>query len=784
MANDLKDTLLLPKTDFPMRAGLVQREPGRVAHWEKLGLHARIQENRAGRPAFVLHDGPPFTNGDVHIGTALNKTLKDIVNRYKSMRGFRTPYVPGWDCHGLPIEQKVAKDIKEQNLTLTTAQMRAKCDEFSESWIAKQTAQFKRVGVLADWSHQYKTKAPAFEADVLRTFAAFVEQGLVYRSKKPVYWSIPFETALAEAEIEYKEHTSIAIWVKFAVPAAEAAKFGLPTDKPLFIVIWTTTPWTIPANLAIALHPEMDYVVADLGTERILVGEALLSSVLTAAKIEAQPAITLTVKGAKLENLQARHPFIDRASPVVLADYVTTDSGTGAVHTAPGHGAEDYLTGLKYKLEIYCPVGDDGKYLDDGKVPADLVGLTTLETVEDLKAKKPAPANLGVLKKLSETGTLLAKAKYQHSYPHCWRSKTPIIFRAVDQWFVSLDKAGHRQLALGEIAKIAQNQGWIPAWGEARIRGAVESRPDWCISRQRSWGVPIIAFYGPDKKAYIDAGVIRAVAAKVATRGTNLWYDATPAQILEGVALPAGWPAAANLTCGRDTLDVWIDSGSTQAAVLKTGQGSTSWPADLYLEGSDQHRGWFQSSLWCSVIAWGGAPYKAVLTHGFIVDKDPRRSPKARPTRSRRRPRPTSTSTAPTSSASGSPRRIFATTSRWTTRSSRTWARPTGFSATPSGSSFPTCSISTSRSMPSRPPRWTSSTAGRCTRPRCSSTSARRPTTPTNSTASTSSATSSARSRCRPPTTTSSRTASTPSAPPTRCAARPRPPCTPSSTAW
>jgi isoleucyl-tRNA synthetase len=622
MANDLKDSLLLPKTDFPMRAGLVQREPGRVAHWEKLGLHTRIQANRAGRPAYVLHDGPPFTNGDVHIGTALNKTLKDIVNRYKSMRGYRTPYVPGWDCHGLPIEQKVSREIKEQNLTLTTAEMRAKCDAFSESWIAKQTAQFKRIGVLADWANEYKTKAPAFEADVLRTFAAFVEQGLVYRSKKPVYWSIPFETALAEAEIEYQDHTSIAIWVKFPVPAAEAAKFGLPADKPLSIVIWTTTPWTIPANLAIALHPEVDYVVADLGVERILVASALLGSVLAAAKIDAQPVTALTVKGAKLEHLQARHPFIDRASPVVLADYVTTDSGTGAVHTAPGHGAEDYQTGLKNKLEIYCPVGDDGKYLDDGKMPADLVGLTTLETVEDLAAKRPAPANLGVLKKLAAAGALLAKAKYAHSYPHCWRSKTPIIFRAVDQWFVSLDKAGHRQLALGEIAKIAQVQGWIPAWGEARIRGAVESRPDWCISRQRSWGVPIIAFYGPDKKAWIDAGVIRAIAAKVATRGTNLWYDSTPAQILEGVKLPAGWPAPAELTCGRDTLDVWIDSGSTQAAVLKTGQGGTHWPADLYLEGSDQHRGWFQSSLWCSVIAWGGAPYRAVLTHGFIVDHE------------------------------------------------------------------------------------------------------------------------------------------------------------------
>ena len=624
MATELKDTLLLPKTDFPMRAGLAQREPGRVAHWEQLDLYNQIQARRAHSPkgAFVLHDGPPFTNGDVHIGTALNKTLKDIVNRYKSMQGFRTPYVPGWDCHGLPIEQKVSKEIKEQNLTLTTAQMRAKCDEFSEGWIAKQTAQFKRVGVLADWKHEYKTKAPAFEADILRTFAAFVEQGLVYRSKKPVYWSIPFETALAEAEIEYKDHVSIAIWVKFLVPAAEAQKFGLPTDKPLYIVIWTTTPWTIPANLAIALHPEVEYSVADTGTERLIVASALLGSVASAAKLEPQPAVVMTLPGAKLEKLQARHPFIDRASPVVLADYVTTDSGTGAVHTAPGHGAEDYQTGLKYGLEIYCPVGDDGKYLDDGRVPADLVGLTTLETVEDLAAKKPAPANLGVLKKLADAGALLAKAKYPHSYPHCWRSKTPIIFRAVDQWFVSLDKAGHRQVALKEITKIAAAQGWIPAWGEARIRGAVESRPDWCISRQRSWGVPIIAFYGPDKQPYLDAGVVRAVADKVATKGSNFWYDAKPAEILAGVKLPADWPAAESLTCGRDTLDVWIDSDSTQAAVLKRGQGGTHWPADLYLEGSDQHRGWFQSSLWNSVIASGAAPYRAVLTHGFIVDKN------------------------------------------------------------------------------------------------------------------------------------------------------------------
>lgn len=623
MAQELKDTLLLPKTDFPMRANLVQREPSRIKHWEKVDLYAAMQRQRSDTgKVFVLHDGPPFTNSDVHIGTALNKSLKDFVNRFKSMTGHRTPYVPGWDCHGLPIEQKVVAEIRDQKLDLSTAQIRERCDAFSEKWIGIQRSQFQRVGVLADWANEYKTKAPAFEGDILRTFAAFVEQGLVYRSKKPVYWSIPFETALAEAEIEYKPHVSPAIWVKFNVPAAEAEKFGLPVDKPLSVVIWTTTPWTIPANLAIALHPQVDYVVADLGGERIVVAEALLNSVLASAKHEGAASVVKTVKGAELEKLAPRHPFIDRASPIVLADYVTTDSGTGCVHTAPGHGGEDYQTGLKYGLDIYCPVGDDGAYLADGKIPADLVGVSCLESVEDLKAKKTSPANIAVLKKLDEAGALLAKQRYEHSYPHCWRSKTPIIFRAVDQWFVSLDQAGHRAKALSEIRKIADHNGWIPAWGEARIRGAVESRPDWCISRQRTWGVPIPAFYDADKKAYLDGAVVRAVADKVSTLGSNCWFELSATALLEGVTLPPGWPAASELTCGRDTLDVWIDSGSTQAAVLKRGQGGTQWPADLYLEGSDQHRGWFQSSLWNSVIASGAAPYKAVLTHGFIVDKD------------------------------------------------------------------------------------------------------------------------------------------------------------------
>ena len=601
-----------------MRANLVQREPSRIAHWDKMGLYAAIQTKRKDAPVFVLHDGPPFTNGDVHIGTALNKTLKDITLRFRSMRGFRTPYVPGWDCHGLPIEQKVTRELQEKKQIVSTAELREKCDAFSEQWINRQRTQFRRLGVLADWANEYKTKAPSFEADVIRTFGAFVEKGLVYRSKKPVYWSIPFETALAEAEIEYKDHVSPSIWVKFAVPSAELAKFGLPTDKPLFMVIWTTTAWTIPANLAIAVHPEVEYVIADLGTERIVVAGALLGAVAKAAGLAQTPEVVQTRLGQTLEHLAARHPFIDRASPVVTAEYVTTESGTGCVHTAPGHGAEDYQTGLRYKLPIYCPVGDDGRYLDDGQVPADLVGLTCLETVEDIEKKRLSSANLGVLKKLDAAGALLAKQKYTHSYPHCWRSKTPIIFRAVDQWFVSLDRNGLRDEALRAIEGVK----WVPTWGENRIRGAVESRPDWCISRQRSWGVPIPAFYDSKKVAYLDAGVIQAIADKVAKLGTNTWFTSTAEQLLEGVTLPAGWPAASELICGRDTLDVWIDSGSTSMATLRHQQGATQWPADLYLEGSDQHRGWFQSSLWCGVIAAGGAPYKTVLTHGFIVGED------------------------------------------------------------------------------------------------------------------------------------------------------------------
>ena len=635
MAHELKATLHLPQTDFPMRAGLAQREPGRIAHWERIELFEALQRRRAEGPVFVLHDGPPFTNGDVHIGTALNKVLKDLLIRFKAMRGFRTPYVPGWDCHGLPIEQKVAREAQEGNETLSTTELRARCGDFAETWITRMTAQFKRLGIIADWKHEYKTKAPAYEADIVRTFATFVEKDLVYRSKKPVYWSIPFATALAEAEIEYRDHVSPSIWVRFPIAPAEqpalAERFGAKATpgRPWSIVIWTTTPWTLPANLALAVHPEVEYVAADLGPEIIIVAAKLLPSVLEARSAapgtnapEGSVGVLGVLQGTALEKVAARHPFIDRPSPVVLADYVTTESGTGCVHTAPGHGTEDYHTGLKYGLEIYCPVGDDGRYVDDGRIPADLVGLTTLESVEDLAARRTSPANVAVLKKLAAAGALLAKRKLTHSYPHCWRSKTPIVFRAVDQWFVALDRGAQRASALREIARIAGNRGWIPAWGEARIRGAVESRPDWCISRQRAWGVPIPAFYDERKKPYLDAGVARAIADKFERQGTNSWYESTAAEILTGITPPAGWPSPVTLHCGRDTLDVWIDSGSSHAAVLRRGLGATRWPADLYLEGSDQHRGWFQSSLWTSVIAFGEAPFRAVLTHGFIVDQE------------------------------------------------------------------------------------------------------------------------------------------------------------------
>ncbi|MGE9292720.1 MAG: isoleucine--tRNA ligase, partial [Puniceicoccales bacterium] len=582
----------------------MKREPERLAHWESLDLYKKIQDKNADGPLYLLHDGPPFTNGDVHIGTALNKILKDFILRYKSMRGFRAPYLPGWDCHGLPIEHKVSRELRAQKKDLTPAELREECAKFSEKYIGIQREQFKRLGVQADWEREYKTKNPAYEAEILKTFATFVEKGLVYRSKKPVYWSIPCETALAEAEIEYQDHVSPSIWVKFRL--SEPEKFGLPENT--FFVIWTTTPWTLPANLAVAVHPDLQYTQIAHNGETYVVALPLAEQFIADCELEGATTGDLHT-GKDFDGVQTRHPFIDRASPVVLADYVTTEAGTGCVHTAPGHGLEDYLSGLKYGLEIYCPIDDRGCYVDDGQVPAELVGITVLER------NGKCPANDAVLEIIGGNGALLQRKNDQHQYPHCWRSKTPVVFRAMDQWFVSLDKDNMRGNCLDGIGKVE----WVPDWGENRIRGAVETRPDWCISRQRSWGVPIPAFYTEDGDALLDAKVVRAIADKVASEGTNIWFEQEAEELLKGIELPAEFTGK-TLKKGTDTLDVWIDSGCSHLAVLKQTE-DLHWPADLYLEGSDQHRGWFQSSLWTSVVTQGQPPYKKIITHGFIVDE-------------------------------------------------------------------------------------------------------------------------------------------------------------------
>ncbi|MEM7673594.1 MAG: isoleucine--tRNA ligase, partial [Verrucomicrobiota bacterium] len=609
MSEDLKDTLNLPQTSFPMRGNLVEREPKRIEHWAQTGVYQHItSRNKAdGGPLFVLHDGPPFTNGDVHIGTALNKTLKDTILRYKRMRGFVCPYVPGWDSHGLPIEHKVMTQLKDEGKDLEPLQIRKACEQFANNFIEIQRSQFQRLGILANWDDEYRTIDPDYEAEELRGLAAIVEKELLYRSKKPVYWSIPCKTALAEAEIEYKEKKSPSIYVKFAVENPNQ----IGETGPLNLVIWTTTPWTLPANLAVAVGPEIEYVVATHHDEKYILAKDLAETVLEVCEMTGATIGDKFIKGSKLDKLIYKHPFIERSSAVVLADYVTTDSGTGLVHTAPGHGLDDYQTGLKYGLEVYCPLDDNACYIDDGQIPAELVGLSTLEI------KGRAPANKGVLQIIEANGSLISLKPYTHSYPHCWRSKTPVIFRAMDQWFIALDKDGNRDQALAALEDVS----FVPDWGRNRITGAVQTRPDWCISRQRSWGVPIPAFYDTQGQAWMSAEVIRGVAEKVRENGSNIWFEWGAEKILEGLALPADWPNPTELSLGRDTLDVWIDSASSQNAVLAK-HPELARPADLYLEGSDQHRGWFQSSLWLGSFTHGNAPYKQLVTHGYIVKED------------------------------------------------------------------------------------------------------------------------------------------------------------------
>ena len=586
-----KDTLFLPKTDFPMKGNLTVREPARLEKWNSEGLYARIIAKRKaeGAPRFLLHDGPPFANGDVHMGTGLNKVLKDFVIKSKTMAGFEAPYIPGWDCHGLPIEFKVMQD--EDARDVEPAEIRRRCETFARGWIDTQRESFKRLGVFGDWENPYLTLNPDYEANIIRTFAALIDKGCVYQSQKPVQWSYGAKTALAEAEVEYADKKSTAVFVPFAMTGEKWAGFD--------IAIWTTTPWTLPANLGIAVNERFVYVAGEFtngeATRKLIVARELLGTV--EEKTGWKPNGDLQeIKGAELENLDAQHPFLDRTSKILLANFVTAESGTGAVHIAPGHGADDYTVGQQYGLAVLSPVDDDGKFTEECGVP-ELVGQHVFK------------ANARVVEILEEKGSLLGQETYAHSYPHCWRSKTPIIFRAVEQFFISIDKL--RDKALSEIDETE----WLPKWGRNRIYGTVESRPDWCISRQRTWGVPLPVFFTAEGEPIVSADLARKIADLIEKEGTNVWFEKSDEELATLFDLPAG-----STKC-RDTLDVWIDSGSSHVAVLDA-HPELSAPADLYLEATDQHRGWFQSSLMLSVGVRDKAPYKTVLTHGFVVDTE------------------------------------------------------------------------------------------------------------------------------------------------------------------
>jgi len=585
-----KDTVLLPKTDFPMKADLVTREPQRLAKWQEGKLYQRIVAQSKGRPTFILHDGPPFANGDVHMGTALNKVLKDLIVKSKTMAGFHTPFVPGWDCHGLPIEFKVVKSAAG----LTPVEVRTRSEAEARKYIDIQRTSFKRLGVFGDWENPYLTLDPGYESGILRTFGKAVEKGLVYRMKRPVLWSYGAQTALAEAEVEYKEKTSPAIFVKFALLNPSAGYEGAS------LVIWTTTPWTLPANLAIALHPEFDYISgtfthADGRSEKLILATSRIAAfeASTGFKLDASQPQT-KFKGKDLAGSAAQHPFLPRPSKIINTLFVTDDTGAGAVHIAPGHGADDYQAGREHGLEILSPVDGDGKFTAECGLP-DFVGKHVFQS------------NDGIIEILAGKGALLGSEKYVHQYPHCWRSKTPIIFRAVEQVFVKIGAI--RAKALAEIDKVT----WLPAWGRNRIHGTVESRPDWCISRQRTWGVPLPVFYSASGEIVMHPDIIGKVADIVAQHGSNLWFEKDDAWWAQEVGLPAGTKR------GNDTLDVWIDSGCSHVSVLDL-HPELHAPADLYIEATDQHRGWFQSSLMMSIVARDAAPYKSVITHGFVVD--------------------------------------------------------------------------------------------------------------------------------------------------------------------
>jgi isoleucyl-tRNA synthetase len=604
---DYKDTLNLPVTAFPMKGNLPQREPEMLKQWEQAELNKKIEEAGQGRPQYILHDGPPYANGHIHIGHALNKILKDIVLKSKRMTGFDAPYVPGWDCHGLPIELQVEKNLGSKKHEISKLEMRKLCREYAAKFVAIQRAEFERLGVIGEWEHPYLTMHNSYEGTIARELARFAENGGLYKGKKPVHWCSSCGTALAEAEVEYADHKSPSVFVKFTLKEDIGAVVPELAGKKASIVIWTTTPWTLPANLAIALHPELEYVALDVNGDILIVADGLKESFLK--EINAEGKVIAQFASTLLEKKLARHPFYDRDSIILLGEHVTLEAGTGAVHTAPGHGQEDYEIGLKYGLDIYNPVDNRGRFYDN---------------IEFFAGQFVFDANKAVIEKLTEVGALLASKEISHSYPHCWRCKKPIIFRATEQWFISMEKNDLRGKALAEI----NNVNWIPKWGRERIYGMIENRPDWCVSRQRSWGVPITAFYCKScGEALVDGKIMQHVADLFAEHSSDIWYDWAADKFLpEGTKCPS---------CGNtgfdkesDILDVWFDSGVSFAAVCEL-RDNLRAPADMYLEGSDQHRGWFHSSLLASVGTRGHAPYKNVLTHGFVVDGSGRKMSKS-----------------------------------------------------------------------------------------------------------------------------------------------------------
>jgi isoleucyl-tRNA synthetase len=604
---EYKDTLNLPQTGFPMKANLPQREPEMLAAWEKIDLYAAMEAAGKDRPLFVLHDGPPYANGHIHIGHALNKVLKDIVLKVKRMEGFHAPYVPGWDCHGLPIELQVEKNLGSKKQQISKLEMRKLCRDYAAKFVAIQRDEFKRLGIQGDWENPYLTMRYEYEGQTAAELARFAHNGGLYRGKKPVHWCSSCVTALAEAEVEYADHNSPSIHVRF--PLLDDVSDAIPAlaGKQPYVVIWTTTPWTIPANLAVAMHPEYDYVALETEKGVLIVAEGLKESFLAETGLSGR--VIATFSATALERKRCRHPFYDRDSVILLGEHVTLDAGTGCVHTAPGHGQEDYELALKEGLEIYNPVDNHGKYLS---------------TVEFFAGQQVFSANQSVIDKLTEVGALLKTSNISHSYPHCWRCKKPIIFRATEQWFISMKSNDLRQKALSAIGQVQ----WIPKWGRDRIHGMIENRPDWCVSRQRSWGVPITAFSCTACGEYLADGAIMDHVAEIFRKeSSDVWFDWDAERLL-----PAGTVCpqcgATSFEKENDILDVWFDSGVSHAAVLEANPALQS-PADLYLEGSDQHRGWFHSSLLESVGTRGTAPYRSVLTHGFVLDGQGRKMSKS-----------------------------------------------------------------------------------------------------------------------------------------------------------